>query len=162
MSRCNDRSYMYKVWSPEAGRYRYFLSFMPMDSWDGKEMPTEAIVGESRFGPHLSDPEHFGANPRFVAFLHEVLAIHASTCPSLQAQANVQGEGYVYILDGRTPTPMGTVPPEDIIGGISVRSGCAETYQGNPNYKVYTEAGLMRLEMFLHGKLLEETEKFAF
>ena len=83
------------------------LSLMP-ESADHDIAP--AIVGSLvrsiDDGGTLS-PENFVPNPEFVAFMHEVIQRRGCEVAGLQASARQQGEGWVYILDGRTPDPQG-------------------------------------------------------
>ncbi|WNL48066.1 hypothetical protein RKE25_10730 [Dyella sp. BiH032] len=80
------------------------------------------------------DPANFARNRAFVDFLHEAIQRHAPTLPNLIASAKAQGSGWVFIVDGRTPTPQGAVPPEDVMGGFEVKDGqiVAGSYSANP------------------------------
>jgi hypothetical protein len=93
---------------------------------------------------------------RFLEFLHDVIARHAANCPGLIAGAQYQKEGFVHIIDARTETPKGEVPPEDIIGAVEIQNGSVSAYQGNPNYQVFTASGLLKLDPWFRSKLLEE------
>src|SRR5262245_34040212 len=73
-----------------------------------------AVTGEG-FSVH-----EFRANPALVAFMHKVIETLGPSTPELQDAAQRQGNGFVYIIDLRTPEgPMGRVPPEDIIGAFA-------------------------------------------
>ena len=48
------------------------------------------------------------------------------------------------------------MPPEDIIGGVQIQSGAMVGYKSNPNYRVFTENGLMILPSWLQNNFLEE------
>jgi hypothetical protein len=62
-------------------------------------------------------------------------------------EADVQGEGYIYLLDGRTPDPAGRVAPEDIIGAVKVEVGTVVrgSFQHNPRHRLLTQHGFFRL-----------------
>ena len=111
---------------------------------------TEAIMGEVRADPagrRELTPEAFRQNPAFVAFLWELISNQIFAVEGIRHAAQQQGEGFVYIIDARTPDPQGEVPPVDVIGGVEVQSGAlvAGSYQHNPNHRLLTENGFFRL-----------------
>lgn len=121
----------------------------------------EAIVGECV--PMLKDGErvteaNFRPNPYFVKLLHDVIARHAPGLPGLQAEARRQRNGWVYVIDARTPTPNGRVPSHDIVGSFEVRDGevVENSYQPNPDHRLFTSAGLFVLATALHERLMEQ------
>jgi hypothetical protein len=86
---------------------------------------TEAILGILRpdaNGSHRITPHCFQENPAFVQYLRALLADHLLDLEGLRA-AQQQGDGYVYLIDRRTPQPEGQVPPADVIGAL--RLACA-------------------------------------
>src|SRR5262245_11192596 len=89
-------------------------------------LPAEAIVGvllrPLEAGEAIT-PGVFARNRTFVEFLHSVIARRGPTLPGLIAEAKRQGEGWVYVIDQRTPTPHDAVPPEDIIGAFKIENG---------------------------------------
>jgi hypothetical protein len=108
-------------------------------------------------------PENFVPNSEFVAFMHEVIQRRGCELGALQASARQQGNGFTYILDGRTPDPEGYVPAEDIIGGFEVQSGnlIFESYRPNPNHVLFSGRGLFQLGNELLDFLFEELEQFV-
>lgn len=137
------------------------LSWLSQERIFEKGLPSKAIIGLLPHSETRLDPATFKPNPEFVAFLHEVIKTYAPLDPDLQAEARKQGQGWLYIIDGRTPTPQDNVPPEDIIGAFQLQAGkiMAGSYQGNQNHRLVTTFGLLRLDPFLQDKLLAETEK---
>ena len=121
---------------------------------------TEAIVGEYTHlleeGESANDAS-FRPNPAFVRLLHDVIERHAPQLRGLQAEARRQGTGWVYVIDARTPTPDGEVPPCDVIGGFEVSDGdvIPHSYRPNPNHRLLTENGLFGLDPALHERLME-------
>lgn len=118
-------------------------------------IPNEAIVGI--FVGESTSPAAFRPNPRFLPFLHRVLALEGGNDPALVAAAASQGTGWVYLIDARTPDgPQGNVPPEDIIGGFKVAEGklVDNGYQANDQYRAFTGSGIIQLPSGLRGKLL--------
>jgi hypothetical protein len=108
-------------------------------------------------------PENFVPNPEFIAFMHEVIQRRGCELGALQASARQQGNGWTYILDGRTPDPQGNVPAEDIIGAFEVQSGnlILESYRPNPNHVLLSARGLFQLPSELLEFLFEELQQFV-
>lgn len=100
---------------------------------------------------------NFRPNKPFVDLLHGVIAAQGPELPALQAEARRQVSGWIYVIDGRTPTPDGEVPPHDIIGVFEVKTGAIvpNSYQANPNHRILSADGLFRLEPTLHERLME-------
>jgi hypothetical protein len=117
----------------------------------------EAILG--RIGPGDSidafTPAGFQENPAFLRLLSRVIYEEVGNDPGLQTEAERQGEGSVYLLDGRTPDPAGRVPPEDIIGAVDVENGIMApgSYQHNPRHRLLTVHGFFRLPSTLEAAL---------
>lgn len=91
--------------------------------------------------------------------MHHVIQIAGPKDPGLQAAAAEQGDGWVYIIDLRTPEgPQGRVPPEDIIGGFEVRSGqiVIESYWANDGHRVLTENGLVQVPPWARDAFMRE------
>ncbi len=156
MESASDQPSVYTVRNRDTGQYEYYVSFVPHDFAFQRGLPLEAIMGKLIDGPDLFEPEHFRPNPRFLEFLHDVIARHAASCPALIVEAQRQKEGFVYIIDSRTQTPKGDVPPEDIIGAVEVENGIVSAYRGNPNYQVFTASGLLMLDSWFRSRLLDE------
>ena len=148
--------FVYDVHGDSGGETVYYLSPLPPHLGFGKGLPPEAIMGQLRQGPEDFSPAGFAPNEPFTRFLHAVIAKHAASCPGLMAEARRQHNGFVYILDLRTPTPNDAVPPEDIIGAVEVRDGQLGHFQGSPNYRIVAQNGLMTLDPWFHAKLMEE------
>ncbi|MCC7126924.1 MAG: hypothetical protein IT178_18910 [Acidobacteria bacterium] len=118
-------------------------------------LPAEAIAGAFD-GDGLV--ETFRQNPRFVEFMHAVIRTAGPTDPDLQLAAQAQHDGWIYVIDLRTPEgPAGRVPPEDVIGAFEVRSGhvVPDSYQPNDAHRVFAANGLVRLPRGLFEAFLE-------
>lgn len=87
-------------------------------------------------------------NPGFVERLHAAIAHEAPRCPRFQMAARRQKDGWIYVIDGRTPDPAGAVPPEDILGGFELHAGVCKPggYVRNPNHRLLTRRGFFQLE----------------
>lgn len=125
-------------------------------------IPPQAIVGlvdprALREGPVPLTPDNFRPNKVFREFLQEVLSRCVFRAQGIHAQARKLGDGYVYVIDGRTPDPTGEVPAHDIIGAVEARDGevVPGSYQPNANHRIVTEHGLFQLGRELQACLVE-------
>ena len=132
----------------------------PADVEELGELPNIGICG--KLEGNSDRPEGFIENPAFSDFLHDVLKFKASTLESVRLSAERQQEGYLYIIDLRTPEGiMGNVPPEDIIGALKVSKGLIVEgeYFRNQSHKIYTSNGLLKLPPELLTLLIEEIKR---
>ena len=93
-------------------------------------------------------PENFSPNSVFVDFLHRFVAENASRNENLLAAAKSGQHENLFILDQRTATPQGDVPPEDIVGAFVVESGTISpaTYRANrENHRILSDRGFFNL-----------------
>jgi hypothetical protein len=90
--------------------------------------------------------------------MHRVIADNCHHQPGCQAEAKRLGEGWVYVIDQRTPTPEGPIPLEDIIGGVEVKRGeiVPNSYRANPKHQILSTKGFFRLDPGLRTCLLRE------
>jgi hypothetical protein len=128
-----------------------------------KGLAAEAIVGQllRPLEPGESiTPDVFAKNPAFVELLHAVVARESPQQASCVAEAKNIWNGYLYVIDQRTATPEGAVPPEDIIGGFEVKDGAVigRSYTPNPNHRILSARGFFRLDAHLHACLVQELE----
>lgn len=160
----DDSFYVYRVESPEG--FRHVVSLLSHEFALASGLASEAIVGECiqpfEFGEAIT-AANFRPNRRFLEVLHDVIATEAPTIPALQAEARRQHTGAVAIIDGRTPTPTGTVPSHDVIGGFEVRDGTLVpgAYRPNMNHLLFSSDGLFQLHPILRARLLERLTKGA-
>jgi hypothetical protein len=145
---------------------RDYVTLLPPESACSCGLAPEAIIGV--LSHPLADgesmtPHNFARNRLFVEFLHAVIARRGPSLPGLIAEAKRQGDGWVYLIDERTPTPGGAVPPEDIIGAFEVRGGQVVTgsYRASPGHRILSRGGFFRLSPDLRAVLLEELANLA-
>src|SRR5262245_29225802 len=82
-------------------------------------LPGEAILGV--YAGSTDSLETFRPNRTFIDFLHRVIADHGSCSAELAEGARQQRNGWLYVIDPRTPEgPNGNVGPEDIVGAFEV------------------------------------------
>ena len=145
--------------TPE-GQKQYF-TILPLDVVFSKGLIPEAIVGvllrPLASGESIT-PEAFARNSIFVKFLHDVIAKYAPQEPGCRQEAKRAGAGWIYVIDRRTKTPKGSVPSEDILGGMQIKDGevVAGSYTANPNHMILSENGFFKLSPALHEHLLRE------
>jgi len=132
------------------------LSFLPPEDVQAlSELPGEAIFGFMA-GEGFS-VEHFRPNRVFIDFMHRVIRSVGPQDRSMQADAAQQRQGWLYVIDLRTPDgSQGRVPPEDIVGAFEVKGGqiIADSYWANDQHRVFTENGLVRLPPPLQEALI--------
>lgn len=140
-----------------------YLTCLPEEML-GCGLPSEAIVGTLH--RPLADgeaiaPENVAINSAFVDFMHGVIARRAPQLPGFIAEARRQGEGLLVIVDLRTQTPDGPVPPHDIVGCFRVAEGAAVvgSYRPSPKHRLLTENGFFQLHPELQAALLEELRR---
>lgn len=144
----------------ESDSFQVFTFLAPADIRRLGGIPRDAIIGLVAPGVPPEErgftPETFQPNPSFVRFMHDVIGRCAHDVPALQAEARRVGEGFVYLIDGRTATPQGAVPPEDIIGFVRAAQGrvVPHSYQPNANHRIVSDAGLFELPADLHECLV--------
>ncbi len=136
--------------------HTFYVSPLPDTHGLTTGLPSEAIMGSLKDGPERIVPESFITNKLFSRYLASVIAKHANSCPGLLAEARRQQNGHVVVIDNRTATPDGRVPPEDIIGVFEVNDGKLLRFHASPNHQLLTTNGFMRLEAFMNDRLVEE------
>jgi hypothetical protein len=131
----------------DAGEQR-LVSIVDPDTVFASGLCPEAILGTLLPGAdgRLS-PDAFRPNPVFIEYLGRLIAENIGHVEGVRLEAQRQGSGYVCILDGRTATPEGVVPPSDIIGAVDVNDGevVPDSYQHNPNHRLLTGDGFFVL-----------------
>jgi hypothetical protein len=143
---------------------RDFVTCLPHDVVFQRGLRPEAILGTlmkpAGEGVAIS-PDNFARNPAFVEFMHAVIANRGPELAGLKGAAAQQGNGSIFIVDQRTATPQGAVPPEDIVGAFAVKEGklVPNSYQRSPNHRIFTARGFFQLGAELQPLLLEELNK---
>lgn len=143
----------------EVGGQR-LVSIIDPDTVFATGLCTEAILGvvvAGADGDRLT-PDTFRPNPAFVEHLGRLIAEHIVNVEGIRLEAQRQRSGYVYVLDGRTPTPDGEVPPADVIGAVSIDAGevVAGSYLHNPNHQLLTGNGFFVLPPELEAVLQDD------
>jgi hypothetical protein len=151
--------YVCQVDTPDG--VRDYVTLLPPELFCTRGLASEAIVGELLRRPGSEEtitPQNFAPNRVFVEFMHGVIARHAPRQPGCRAEAERLGQGWIYIIDQRTPTPHGPVPTEDIIGAFEVKGGAVvpQSYRASPNHLILSSGGFFRLDRGLQTCLLQE------
>ena len=138
----------------EDGRERTLLSLMPLDEGFERGIPSEAILGElNDIAAGLSE-ENFTPNVAFIKFMHESLATHVRSCPSLIDRARRLGNGQLPLLDGRTPANQKQVNAADVLGLLQVENERIVRYTACMQHKLVHEEEVVVFEPFLYERLL--------
>lgn len=138
---------------------KHYLTVLQADTVFSKGRIPEAIVGvllrPLTEGESIT-PELFARNSIFVKFMHEVIARYAPDQPECRNEAKRLGNGWICVVDQRTKTPGGAVPPEDIIGALQAREGeiVPASYRPSPQHKILSDDGFFRLSPGLYQCLL--------
>lgn len=103
----------------------------------------------------------FVENTLFKKSIFDFLEKEIVNDPQLIESARQQDEGWVYILDQRTPTPDGEVPPYDIVGAFEVKEGVLEGFSANQNYQLKSENGFTDLGGRLNIKFNDYLKKLS-
>jgi hypothetical protein len=151
--------YVCQAETPEGAKD--YVTLVPPETAFSHGLVPESIVGVllRPLGPgEPITPAVFARNRVFVNFLHAVIARHGPDQADCQAEAARLGEGWVYIIDGRTPTPGGPVPPEDIFGAFEVKAGklLPGSYRASHKHMILSPRGFFRLDEGLRQCLLRE------
>jgi hypothetical protein len=143
--------------TPEEG-WKYYVALTSARMAFSVGLIPEAILGILERPDEPIAPGNFTANSIFRKFLADVIARNGPDDPDMQAEAARQGEGSIVIIDQRTRTPGGSIPPEDIIGVFEVKGGkvVPGSYQASPNHRLLTGDGFFRLGRFLNERLQQE------
>lgn len=159
MTKPESPIYVCRVQTPDG--FEDYVTLVSPESSLQHGLAPEAIVGvlsrPLNPGEQIT-PQVFARNRMFVEFLHEVIARHVPSEPSCRTEARRLGSGWLYIIDQRTATPAGDVPPEDIVGSFEVKDGdiVPSSYRSNPKHVILSANGFFQLSQFLHSCLLKE------
>ena len=145
---------------------RDYITLLPPEITTQYGVPAAAIVGTLALPLNANEPispDHFEANPAFGNFLHEVLGREMPKQTGVQAEAQRVINGWVYLIDQRTPTPDGSVPAVDVLGKIQVKDGyaAAGSYVRNPHHRLLSDNGFFQLEIGLHQCLVDALAELA-
>jgi hypothetical protein len=140
---------------------RDYVTLVTSEIFSSLGLVSEAIVGvltQPQETVERITPNIFAQNPVFVEFMHDVIARHGPKDSDFQVEARRQHDGWIYVIDQRTPDPAGTVPSEDIVGSFQIVNGkvIPDSYQPNPNHVIVSLRGFFDLGPNLNSALLDE------
>lgn len=124
-------------------------------------LPAEAVLGVVQRPLQPGEgitPANFSWNRGFVDFMHAMIARRGPKLAGVRGQARRQREGWLYVIDQRTPNPQVSVPPEDIVGAFEVRNGqvLPDSYHPSQSHVILSAHGFVRLGPELQSCLLQE------
>jgi hypothetical protein len=155
---------VYRVDTPDGEKD--YVSCLTHEQVFARGLPPEAIIGvllrPLEAGEPIT-PAVFARNRVFVEFMQSMIARRGPELPGLVAEARRQGEGWVYVIDQRTRTPQGAIPPEDIVGAFEVKGGqvVPDSYRPSPRHLILSADGFFQLGAELQACLLEELARRA-
>jgi hypothetical protein len=145
-----------------AGGGQCFVIVSDRDRPPARSIRPEEIVGQFlvREGQVDQSISSFSRGREFSDFLHASIARNGPSLPGIQAAAAGRHDAYVYVIDGRTPTPQGEVPNEDIIGAFWIQHGSVSSagYRRYEEHRLYTERGFFQLDPLLVQLVLADLE----
>lgn len=143
------------------GRECTVLSLMPLVEGFERGIPSEAILGELSTEPTEDGVEGFTPNIAFVKFMHESIATHVRSCPSLIERAKRLENGQLPLLDGRLPPEQKKVNAEDVIGLLEVEQRRIVRYIACMQHKIVSDLGVMKLDDWLYERLVSDLLKLS-
>jgi hypothetical protein len=151
--------YVCHVATPEG--FKDYITLTSPDAALSEGLIPQAILGvlNRALGPEEPiTPDVVAPNSVFTKFLAFVIARHGPEQPGLVAEAGRIGKGHVFLVDQRTPTPQGPVPPEDILGAFRVEDGnvVPGSYMASPSHRLLTSNGFFQLDSKLMDCLQRE------
>ena len=152
---------MFAYETVEDGVVRHHLSPLQEAFVFEHGLPANAIVGMCLSGPDVFSSDAFVANPKFLAVMHEIVALHGPAIAGIQESARRTGKGSVSVIDGRVADPNGAVKPENIVGAFEVADGQVGAYHPCPRYELVNELGPPQLPDVLHDLLVEHLASTA-
>jgi hypothetical protein len=120
----------------------------------GHPPPRLARLGELKSGPGALRERDFQVDEHALDRVHRVIAERGVECPGVLAEARRVGDGYVYVVDQRTPSDT-EVSTRDVLGAFETRSGTPGRYIASADYRVVTEHGAMQLDPWLFDAIVD-------
>ena len=136
-------------------RPKFYCTFVSSELVFEYRLSKKIIVGEvdkSENGD-FDFATSFRANPAFKETIFDFARTEMYKDESLNNSAIEQQEGWVYVIDQRTKTPEGEVPPYDIIGGFKVEKSEMKGFSENPNYQIRSLNGFTDLGVNLNIRM---------
>ena len=151
--------YVCHVATPEG--FKDYVTLTSPDAVLSEGLIPQAILGvfNHTLGPEEPiTPDSVTPNSVFTKFMALVIARHGPEQPALVAEARRIGNGHVFVVDQRTPTPQGPVPPEDILGAFQVQDGnvVSGSYMASTNHRLLTSNGFFQPDFKLMDCLQRE------
>lgn len=99
----------------------YVVSLLSPDTFKALgHLPARTSLGGSDGSPDGPiEPASFTQNDAFIDLLHSIIQTCTPTTTAFQDAARQEGEGWVYVLDARTPDPTGRVQVQAPAPGCS-------------------------------------------
>ena len=137
------------------GVNKYYCTFVPHEHVFKYGLIDAVIIGEVEKSDsgEMDFINTFKENSLFKKTIFNFIETEAINEPSLITEAKKQNNGWVYIIDQRTPTPEGEVPPSDIMGAFEVTNGNLGNFKANQNYQLKSDNGFTNFGEALNIKM---------
>ncbi|KNC87570.1 hypothetical protein SARC_00335 [Sphaeroforma arctica JP610] len=115
-----------------------------------------AVIGWLKRGCSVT-PANFEDNKEFIRFFQKVVGDNIVDDEDHKYLAQMIDVGWMHVNDPRNPPYQNRIAEhEDILGSVRVAEGkmVPGTYEPMPVHRVVSPKGLMRLQPFLHDRLL--------
>jgi hypothetical protein len=133
--------HLYSV--PGAEETLHLLSPLSKAQLAGKESRSEFFLGRLIDPAQGADPGNISYNADFLVIVHELVRDTMVNHPDVVAEAESQLNGFVFIVDQRSPHNE-EVQKEDIIGIFLVNENKTDVsrYRPNPDYRLIGKNGV--------------------
>jgi hypothetical protein len=135
--------YLYKL--PSGDKILHLLSPLGKEELGKLTSRSELFLGRLIDPEKEITPENISYNADFLVVLHQIVRDLMVNDPDVIAEANNQPNGFVFIVDRRSPEGE-EVEKEDVIGIFLVNENKTDTsrYRPNPDYKLISKRGVAK------------------
>lgn len=133
--------YLYSL--PGENETLHLLSPLDSEALAGKATRSEFFIGRLLDPEKGTAPENISFNADFLVLVHQVVRELMLTDPAVKAEIEKQENGFVFIIDQRSPTSEEVIK-EDVIGIYLVndRQTDISKYRPNPDYLLIGRNGV--------------------
>jgi hypothetical protein len=135
--------YLYKI--PSATQTLHLLSPLGKEELAKQKSRSELFLGRLIDPEKEIGPDNISYNADFLVVLHQIVRDLMVNDPEVIAEAHAQPNGFVFIVDRRSPEGE-EVEKEDVIGIFLVNENTTDVtkYRPNPDYRLISKRGLAK------------------
>lgn len=141
------------------GKIIYFHSFVSPTLVSKHGLNGKIISGKIQKTESGSEEEKFLGNSEFKQTVFQFIDKVLREDTQLAQAAENQADGYVYIIDKRTPDPNGRVEVFDIMGAFKVESKRLGGFEPNSNYQIKSVNGFIDFGPQNNAQFMKYLEK---